>query len=41
MNAENNVNNIYVVWDDITTAGNKEILFKRSTDGGASFSGHN
>ena len=30
--------NVYVVWDDKTITGNGEILFKRSTDGGASFS---
>jgi ethanolamine utilization microcompartment shell protein EutL len=29
-------NNVYVVWNDITT-GNAEILYKRSTDGGATF----
>jgi hypothetical protein len=30
-------NNVYVVWDDNTT-GNNEILYRRSTDGGAGFS---
>jgi hypothetical protein len=29
-------NNVYVVWTD-TTSGNSEILYRRSTDGGASF----
>ena len=30
-------NNVYVVWSDSTT-GNADIFFKRSTDGGATFS---
>ena len=29
-------NNVHVVWDD-NTPGNFDILYKRSTDGGASF----
>jgi ethanolamine utilization microcompartment shell protein EutL len=31
-------NNVYVVWDD-DTGGNSEILYRRSTDGGATFGG--
>ena len=31
MNAENNANNVYVVWTNQTTAGPEDILFKRST----------
>lgn len=29
-------NNVYLVWNDITT-GNAEILYQRSTDGGSTF----
>jgi ethanolamine utilization microcompartment shell protein EutL len=33
-------NNVYVVWsDDTPGTGNSEILYRRSTDGGASFGG--
>ena len=35
--SNSNNNNVYVVWVDETT-GNNEILFKRSTDNGTSFS---
>ena len=31
-------NNVYVVWSNFITPGNFDILFKKSTDGGASFS---
>src|SRR4051794_28702615 len=31
-------NNVYVVWEDIRNGGDNDIFFKRSPDGGASFS---
>lgn len=32
-------NNVYVVWTEVTTGTGTEILYSRSTDGGASFGG--